>query len=99
MKANTEKLILTKSGSVNKLWVNAIKNCRLCFTTRRIYPVRYIGGYRGHVTTADNSYYIEALLKAEGYKFKKGNDAPRGGKSGEYYQVSLTAFNFITGIK
>lgn len=97
MKAATKKLILTKSGSVNKLYSNVIKNSRLDSTTRRVYCVRYTGSGR-FAKVSDNSNYVREILHAQGYKFTEGNDAPRGGQSGNYIEVSRTAFRFLISL-
>lgn len=98
MKAQTQKIVLTKSGSVNKSVLNMIKNCRFNESENKIYTGYYSGS--GRFTSACSAITnIIQILNAQGYKFEKGNDAPKGGITGEYLKVSKTAIKFIQSIK
>jgi hypothetical protein len=96
MKAQTQKIVLTKSGSVNKSVSNMISNCN--FSTDKIYTGYYSGS--GRFTTSHSAMgLVIQILSAQGYKFEKGNDAPKGGIKGEYLKISKTAINFIKSLK
>lgn len=96
MKNQTKAIVLTKSGSVNKSVSSMIGNC--AFGKGKIYTGYYSG--KGRFTSANSaSPLIIKILTAQGYKFEKGNDAPRGGITGEFLKVSSTALNFIKSLK
>lgn len=98
MKAQTKSIVLTKSGSVNKSVVNMIRNCSFNEPQRKIYTGYYLGS--GRFTSAHSAIsLVSSILKAQGYKFEKGNDAPKGGINGEYLKVSKVALKFIQSIK
>ena len=97
MKTQTQKIVLTKSGSVNKSVLNMIKNYRFNETENKIYTGYYSGSGR-FTSTHSASHVIESILNAQGYKFEKGNDAPKGGITGEYLKVSKTAIKFIIAL-
>jgi hypothetical protein len=89
----TEKLILTKKGSINAHYISAaqsvhIVGCKL-----------YCKKWTGHRTLKDVSPRIKEMLKSQGYKFTTGNDAPKGGVEGDFILISSTAINFLMGIK
>lgn len=94
MKANTKKFVLTAKGTVNKTISNALRGCRFDATTNKIYTKRYSGSGR-YINLQDYSFYVSQILNLQGYKFETGNDAPRGGKEGDFFKVSKTAFNFL----
>ena len=97
MKANTKKIVLTAKGLVNKSVSNMIANCRFDEKQTKIYTGYYLGS--GRFTTSHSAQSVVAsILNAQGYKFEIGNDAVRGGASGEFVKVSKTAFNFIKSI-
>jgi hypothetical protein len=96
MKTATKKIVTTKSGAINKSVANMINHCR--FANGKIYTGYYLGS--GRFTSAQSaSSTITAILDAQGYKYSKGNDAPKGGITGEYLKVSKTAEKFILSIK
>jgi hypothetical protein len=95
MKAQTKKIVLTKQGKVNKIVSNMLANC--VFYNNRIYTGYYNGS--GRFTTAHSAKStVLKILEAQGYKYITGNDAPRGGISGEYVQVSKIASDFLHGL-
>jgi len=63
----------------------------------KIYYFTWTGSGR-HINAKDNSAYIERALKLGGYKFKKGNDSPRGGKEGNYLSLSNAALKFLNSL-
>lgn len=96
MKAKTKKLILTKQGKVNFIYSNAINNCTINDVANKIYPKQW--GKNG-ASLKDQSHHIKKVLDAQGYKYKLGNDAPRGGKEGDFIKVSSVALNFLRSLK
>lgn len=97
MKATTKSIIFTKSGSVNKNIANAIGHCKFNESERKIYTGYYNGSGKW-ATAMDASGTIVQILKAQGYKYQSGNDAPKGGITGNFLKVSKTAFDFIRSI-
>lgn len=98
MKAKTKSIVLTSKGVINKSVSNIISNCRFYSKELKIYTGYYTGRGRFTSSYSAQSTVIE-ILKAQGYKFETGNDAPRGGVNGEFVKVSRVAFDFIQSIK
>lgn len=94
MKSATKKLILTKSGKVSRNITNQLRNCRFDSKQNKIYTGYYSGSGRN---TSKHSAWttVDAILRAQGYKSKTGNDAPRGGVTGDFIKVSKVAFDFL----
>lgn len=84
--------LMTKSGAVNKNIINAIKGCRI--DGNKIYPCSWKRSGR-HVNLTDHTYTITSVLRLGRYKFETGNDAPQGGKEGNFIKCSNTAINFV----
>ena len=98
MKNQTKAIVLTTKGVVSKFVTNAISHCGFNDSENKIYTGYYNGS--GKWATATSAQHtIVSILKAQGYKFERGNDAPRGGVTGEYVKVSKIAFNFIKALK
>lgn len=94
MKNATKAILETKAGKANKSVINMLANCRFAPSTKRIYTGYYSGS--GRFTSAHSAIHtVTDILAKQGYKYTTGNDAPKGGASGEYVQVSKAAFNFI----
>lgn len=98
MKTATKKLVMTKSGQINKSIINSLKSCRFYEKENKIYPVSYRGSGR-YINKSDHSATVRQILEAQGYKFEIGNDAPRGGENGLFFKMSTVAFNFLQGLK
>jgi hypothetical protein len=97
MKNATKKIVLTQKGEVNKAIKNALSNCRFDVNSNKIYTGYYSG--KGRFATACSAQNtVISILKAQGYKYEIGNDAPRGGANGDFVKVSKTAFNFLKSI-
>jgi hypothetical protein len=97
MTTSTKKIVLTAKGTINKSIVNMLSNCRYDFKTNKIYTGYYSGS--GRFTSAHSAEStVTSILNAQGYKYTIGNDAPRGGVSGDFVKVSKTAFNFLRGL-
>lgn len=95
MKNATKKILLTKKGEINKTIKSMIENCKL--DGNKIRTGYYSGS--GRFTSKHSAQStITDLLKAQGYKYTTGNDAPRGGADGEFVKVSKIAMNFIASI-
>lgn len=97
MKTQTKKLIETKSGSISKNVINALLHCRFDSDQRKIYTGYYNGSGKW-ATRASSETVVTSILKAQGYRFTTGNDAPQRGIKGDFVKVSKTAFNFILNI-
>jgi len=96
MKNSTQKIVLTQKGNVNKAVINMLGNCR--FAKDRVY-VGYNSG-SGRFTSAHSAQNtVVSILEVQGYKYSLGNDAPRGGGSGDFVKVSKTALEFLKKIK
>jgi len=98
MKTKTRNIIFTKAGKVNQNLLNALSNCSFNPTTNQIYTGYYNGSGRWG-TKQSAEHHVIGFLNAQGYNFTKGNDAPKGGITGDFLKVSKTAFNFILSIK
>lgn len=92
LSAKATATLYTQAGSVNKMYVNAIRGSRI--NGDKIYPCSYAGSGR-YITLRDYTSYITTALKLAGYKFEAGNNAPRGGKEGNFIKCSSTAMNFL----
>lgn len=77
--------VIKKDGGLTQNAKDAIHGARI--EGRKIYPVDYQGTGR-HISVRDRSAYILLILNAWGHKYQQGNDAPRGGASGYFIQVS-----------
>ena len=87
--------IFTKKGTLSRFYINALLNST--FSNCKIYTKFYRGSGR-HISLSDSTFYIIQLLKAKGYKYTEENDAPRGGKNGDYIKVSSTAHRYLLSL-
>jgi len=95
MKNSTKTIVLTKTGEINKSVSNMILNCK--FDGFKIRTGYYSGS--GRFTSAHSARsLVTSILKAQGYKYSTGNDAPKGGITGEYVKLSRVAMNFIKNL-
>lgn len=85
-------LVTKKNGNLTTLAVESIKKGFNC----KFYP-NYTSG-SGRFTTNLTNDRVFIIIKLLGYKFKTGNDSPRGGKTGDYIKVSKRAFNTIKSL-
>ena len=92
----SKELLLTGKGTINLNWVNLISKVR--FEGDKIYPKEWKVSKR-HISLSDGMPGLKQLLSAQGYKFKEGNDAPRGGVEGDFIKVSKVAMTFLMGIR
>ena len=98
MKTQTKKILLTAKGELNKSVTNSIKNCTFNAKENKIYPI-HCAGSGNFISKKDYTRTVSEILTAQGYKFTKGNDAPRGGENGNFFKVSKVAFEFISNLK
>ena len=97
MKAQTKKIVLTKTGSINKSVKSMLHNCILNESASKIYTGYYSGS--GRFTSSHSAINtVKSILDAQNYKYLIGNDAPKGGIKGEYLKVSKIAIKFIKSI-
>jgi hypothetical protein len=95
MKTLTKKAqtaLLTKSGNLHRNYRNAIESSR--FAGNKIYTC-FWSKSGSHLNLKDYTFYVTNALTLGGYKYKFGNDAPRGGKEGNYIQVGKPAVKFL----
>lgn len=98
MKSATSKLIMTAKGQVSLNIISMLRNCRFDEKSKKIYT-GYNSG-RGRFISANSAQStVLNILNAEKLKYTIGNDAPRGGITGEFVKVSKTAFDLILNIK
>jgi hypothetical protein len=98
MKAATRKIVITKKNEINNTIGNMLDNCRFDSKSRKIYYGYYLGrGKRTQAHSAEST--VIPILEAQGYKYKTGNDAPRGGVLGNYVKVSKVAFDFMLALQ
>ena len=93
-----QALVLTQKGLVNKTLSNNLSHTSFDFDQGKIYTGYYRGSGR-HTQRASVQSDVIALLKARGLKYSTGNDAPKGGASGEYVKCSKIGLQFIEEIK
>ena len=94
MKTATKAIVLTAKGEVSKQFRNALMCARFDETTNKIYPCRWMKSGR-KFACSDKSALIINVLKAQGYRYEEGNDAPKGGLEGNYIKVSKAALSFL----
>lgn len=102
MKPATRKILLTKTGDMDKRYIKAFNSCEWIEKTRRVYPVRYADENNNPSSTIDLRLYILAVLKRERLRFTQGMDlkrAPRGGKVGIYYTLTPQGWETLQTIK
>lgn len=80
------KFLRIKSGSIAVKYQDIVE--LLEFPEKTLHPCGYYG--RGRFTSIKNGYYADicAGLRLIGIDFEKGNDAPRGGASGEFIRLT-----------
>ena len=86
--------LYTKKGDLKKMYASQI---RMHATNTKIYPVSYSGRGR-HINIVDNSFYIKNAIELLGYKYSTGNDAPKGGASGNFIKISKKALAALNSL-
>jgi len=93
-KKDKHNSVTTKKGKLTKFTKDAIGNYDI---SERKFRTHYTSGSGRFTTNLENSR-VETILKIMGWKYSKGNDAVRGGKTGNYLKVSKATFNKITAL-
>ncbi len=89
---------MTAKGQISKNITSMLGNCRFDSKQNKIYTGYNSGS--GRFTSAHSAEKtVTDILNAEKLKFTIGNDAPRGGITGDFVKVSKTAFELILSIK
>lgn len=57
---------------------------------KKIRPIYSSSGSWKHSSLIDKSFQLKIVLKEFGLQFVEGNDAPRGGKTGYYIEITST---------
>jgi hypothetical protein len=87
--------LTTNAGVLTKNTANAINSSH--FNGNKIYA-KYYTGSGNHINLVDMSFYIIGILNALKLKYSTGNDAPRGGKNGDFIKVSSKAIQIIRSL-
>lgn len=85
--------VFNKDGFLNEKTKEAIKY-RFDSNERKFYPV--VSASR---TYSDFTNYVISLCEYAGVKYSTGNDAPRGGRTGEFVQVSKKAADLFKSLR
>ena len=91
-KKDKTNLVTKKDGTLTKLTIESIKTGFNC----KFYPT-YTSG-TGRFTTNLTNDRVLTVIKLLGYKYMTGNDAPRGGRTGDFIKVSKRAFATIKSL-
>ena len=83
------------NGDLTSAAIHAIQ--RSMNSNDLIRPTRYVGSGR-YIHVQDDSIYILELLTERGYKYTVGNDAPRGGASGNFIKCSKIAMKYLESL-
>jgi len=84
--------LLKKDQSLKKRYLDILLWNGSLLIDKKIYPKRWGHKYK---TLVDNSDKYIDILNALKLKFSTGNDAPRGGKEGDYIKISKKAIKKI----
>ena len=87
--------LYTKNGKL----LNSVKMAQMAYYGNGIFRPIQTGHRGGRGTFRDVSSNILGVIKILKYSYKRGNDAPRGGKSGDFIKVSKVAGNKIKSLK
>jgi len=83
----------SKTSVAYKVMVDLVENTNktymltdVLFGSKTIRPV-YVSGSKRFASNQDHTYAISKLLDLLGIKYESGNDAPRGGLTGNYIKI------------
>lgn len=80
-----ESIILKKNGDVKEKYVKLLNKLE---TGKKVFHLKYWTGTNRHRTLVDTDYYnMITLLKELGIKYELGNDAPKGGVTGDFIKI------------
>jgi len=85
-----------KDGSLTKRGIEAVEIIKRQPNTTINFQ-SWTGSGR-HIRLVSHEEEILDLIKKFRYKYKRGNNSPRGGKDGEFISISKTAYKKITSI-
>lgn len=88
------KTLYTKQGKLR----NSIQQAIEGIYETKIYTDRWVGSGRRKNLQSTHSNVVE-LLGALKLKYKTGNDAPRGGREGNFIKISTRALAKIKNLK
>ena len=95
-KVDKSNLVTKKDGSLKQRAIEALSDYRNDPETGRFYTT-YTNG-SGRFTSNYTNASVVDIIKILGYKYTTGNDSPRGGKTGDFIQVSKATFNKLKGL-
>lgn len=95
-------LLLTKQGTLRANYKNINNIFNNLFDAEKVYY--YSSSYsKGYIFTTDYYDKIAPLLQLLKIDYKIGNDAPRGGKNGDYIQLyrkrNITLNSIVEDVK
>ena len=88
--------LVTKNNELSKIVKNAISEC--VYEENGKIRTKFYHGAGRYISLYDYTFYITSILNRLGYKYKTGNDAPRGGKKGDFIKVSKVALNALKSL-
>ena len=92
-KADKNNSVTKKDGSLKQRAEEALRRCNgecKFYTTYTLGSRRFTSNYT-------NASVVD-IIKILGYKYTTGNNSPRGGKTGDFIQVSKATFNKLKGL-
>jgi len=95
-KADKNNSVTKKDGSLTKRAIEGLTSYINCEKTGKFYPTYTSGS--GRFTSNYTNDTISQIIRLLGYKNITGNDSPRGGKTGDYIQVSKTTFKKLVNL-
>ena len=94
-KADKKNTVTRKSGELKSMSIQHLNSMRE--VSGKIYYSHYTGSGR-HIRLVSGYCTIKNSLTLLGYKFTQGNDAPRGGRNGDYIKCSSVAIKALRSL-
>jgi len=89
-KKDNSNEVTKKDGNLTMRSIEGINHYAHKQEDGKFYPTYTTGSRRNKkIVTNDN---IETIIKKLGFKYETGNDAPRGGQTGNFIKVSKSTF-------
>lgn len=85
MTQELKSYIETKKGALNQSIIKCLRACMI--QGNKIYPFSYSGS-GNYLNSKDYSYYVTKVFELSNISYSTGNDAPRGGKNGNFIEVN-----------